>query len=69
MVVDYSQAFEPSGWDFINTDLKRSNFGDNLIYMVELIQFGASSKIERNGFLSDRITLERGCRQGDSEKQ
>ena len=64
MVIDYSKAFDTIEWEFINNTLFFLNF-DKLISMVKLLQTGAASKIEQNGYFSKKIVLERGCRQGD----
>ena len=45
--------------------MKLFNLGDDTIEWVKSIQLGSSSKILQNGHLSDKITLGRGCRQGD----
>ena len=38
MTIDYSKTFNTIEWNFINTRLKKFNFGDNLINMVKLLQ-------------------------------
>ena len=65
MVVDYSKAFDTMEWEFISKSLRLFNFGDRLINVVKLLQANSFSKIEQNVFFSERIILERGCRQGD----
>ena len=65
MIIDYSKAFNTIEWNFINTCLKKLNFGDNLLNMVKLLQKASFSKIEQNGYFSQEIMLGRGRRQGD----
>ena len=45
--------------------MAKFNFGENTIKWVKSLQKNSSSNILQNGYLSDKITLGRGCRQGD----
>ena len=45
MMVDYFKAFDTMEWDFISRCLRLSNFGDNLINMIRLLQNNSFSKI------------------------
>ena len=42
-----------------------SNFGDKILNWIKILQTGSKSIVSQNGFFSDQIKLERGCRQGD----
>ena len=54
MIIDYSKAFDMIEWNFINTCLKKFNFGDNLIHMVKLLERNSFSKVEQNGYFSQK---------------
>ena len=59
------KAFDTIEWSFINNVFTFLNFGENFCRAIELLQNNSFSRVEQNGFLSDRISLARGCRQGD----
>ena len=59
------KAFDSISWDFILKSLEKFNFGETTITWVRSLQIGSNSKILQNGYLSEEITLGRGCRQGD----
>ena len=59
------KAFDTIEWPFIEEVFKIFNVGENFINMIKLVQKNSTSRVEQNGHLSDYITLERGCRQGD----
>ena len=65
LILDFAKAFDTIEWPFINKVFKFLNFGENLCKSIELLQFESFSRVEQNGFLSDKINLARGCRQGD----
>ena len=65
IIVDYSKAFDTIEWGFIDEVLKNFGFGPNFSHWIELLRENSRSKIERNGFFSDHISLSRGCHQGD----
>ena len=65
LILDFSKAFDTIEWPFISEVLRLFEFGDNFANMIRLCQTNSTSRVEQNGFLSDPIELERGCRQGD----
>ena len=65
LILDFSKAFDTIEWPFISEVLKLFQFGDSFINMIRLCQVNSSSRVAQNGFLSNPIVLERGCRQGD----
>ena len=65
IVLDFSKAFDTIEWEFISEALELFKFGKTFINMIKLCQLNSTSRVEQNGYLSDPITLERGCRQGD----
>ena len=65
LILDFAKAFDTIEWSFISRVFKFINFGENFCKSIELLQFKSFSRVEQNGFLSDKINLARGCRQGD----
>ena len=65
ILIDFEKAFDSISLEFITKTLKKFNFGENSIDWVQSLQLGSTSKILQNGNFSKKITLERGCRQGD----
>ena len=65
LILDFSKAFDTIEWQFITDVLHLFNFGETFTQMIHLCQFNSTSRIEQNGYLSNPIVLERGCRQGD----
>ena len=65
LILDFSKAFDTIEWQFITDVLHLFNFGEIFTQMIHLCQFNSTSRIEQNGYLSNPIVLERGCRQGD----
>lgn len=63
--VDFEKAFDTVSWQFIEKVLKYFNFGPSVISWVKLFQNGSESCIIQNGFMSEFLKLNRGCRQGD----
>ena len=65
LVLDFAKAFDTIEWHFINNIFKFLNFGETFCNYLKLLQTNSFSRIEQNGYLSDRVSLSRGCRQGD----
>ena len=65
LILDFAKAFDTIEWSFINSVFKFLNFGTNFCKSIELLQKRSFSRVEQNGFLSDKIDLARGCCQGD----
>ena len=65
LVLDFAKAFDTIEWPFINNILKFLNFGETFCNILKLLQTKSFSRIEQNGYLSERVSLSRGCRQGD----
>ena len=66
ILIDFEKAFDSISWDFISKTLEFFDFGKKNIKWIESLQIGSSSKILQNGNFSKKITLGRGCRQGDA---
>ena len=65
ILVDFEKAFDTLDWNFIQKMFELSNFGDKILNWIKILQTGSKSIVSQNGFFSDQIKLERGCRQGD----
>ena len=65
LILDFAKAFDTIEWSFINSVFKILNFGENLCSALRFLQFESFSRVEQNGLLSDKISLSRGCRQGN----
>ena len=65
ILVDFEKAFDTLDWNFIQKMFELSNYGDKILNWIKILQTGSKSIVSQNGFFSDQIKLERGCRQGD----
>ena len=65
ILIDFEKAFDSISWSFISKTLRIFNFGEDTIKWIESLQKGANSTILQNGNFSDKLSLGRGCRQGD----
>ena len=65
LLIDFEKAFDSISWSFINSTLRKMNFGDSFIKWITMFQMGSTSKITLNGHYSQSFPLQRGCRQGD----
>ena len=65
ILIDFEKAFDSISWSFISKSLKKFNFGEDTIKWIESLQNGSNSTILQNGNFSDKLSLGRGCRQGD----
>ena len=66
ILINFEKAFDSISWSFISKTLQIFNFGEDTIKWVKSLQKGSNSTILQNGNLSDKLSLGRGCRQGDS---
>lgn len=62
--LDAMKAFDQVSWQYLIQTLKCFHFGPNFIKWIETLYSNPQSAVKVNGFLSDRFTLEHGCRQG-----
>ena len=65
MTLNFEKAFDTLSFNFIEKTLIHFNFGIMLRSWVRLFLYNTMTTIQINGFLSDFIRIERGCRQGD----
>ena len=63
--IDFQKAFDSILWEFIFKTLTSLGFGPNFQRWIRLLNTDIKAKVLQNGFLSDNINIQRGCRQGD----
>ena len=62
--LDQEKAFDRVHHDFLYKTLRAFGFGDTFIHWIHTLYKNASSILNINGFFSQRISLNRGIRQG-----
>ena len=67
MAIDFEAAFDTVSWEFLIQALHHYNFGHNFIQMIKTMYLTSKnfSRILLDGFLGQKITMEKGIRQGD----
>ena len=67
LAADFEAAFESISWAYLRSVMKKFNFGPNFINMANFLFFNPKnySRIMVNGYLGEKIYLQRGIRQGD----
>ena len=65
MLIDFEKAFDSISWKFIYNVLHFYRFSKEFISWIELFNSNIIAYIVQCGKLSDKISVERGCRQGD----
>ena len=65
MLVDFEKAFDSVSWDFLIEALIRLGFGQNFIKWIITFNTNIFATVLQCGFLSNQISIKRGCRQGD----
>ena len=65
MLIDFEKAFDTISWKFIFETLDFFKFGPSIKKWIKTFYNGTKSCVLQNGFTSDYIYLQRGCRQGD----
>ena len=63
--LDIEGAFNSVSWSFVRKALKKRNFPENIVTWFNLLYVGSYARLVYNGHISDKICLERSCRQGD----
>jgi hypothetical protein len=61
---DFEKAFDTVSWDFIDKVLIFFHFGSSVKKWVSLFSSDITSAVNQGGNLSERINIQRGCRQG-----
>ena len=65
LLIDFEKAFDTLSWSFIQKTLEFFNFGPSIRNWISIFNTDITSVINQGGNISDRITIQRGCRQGD----
>ena len=63
--LDIEDAFNAVDWEFAKMVMRKRNFPDIAINFFDMLYVGSYSRLVYNGHISDKIMLERSCRQGD----
>ena len=62
--LDQEKAFDRISHKFLFKTLQKFGFGDNFIRWIKIIYKNVTSTVKVNGFLTDKINIKRGLRQG-----
>ena len=65
MLIDVEKAFDSISWKFMDKVFEFFNFPADIVNWIKLINKNMESTIIQCGILSDFVTLQRGCKQGD----
>ena len=65
MLVDFEKAFDSVSWKFLYKTLSLFGFDDNFIKWIKMFNNDIYAHVIQCGFLSEKIQIKRGCRQGD----
>ena len=65
MAIDFEKAFDSTSWSFLYDALQLFGFDNSLIDWIKMFNQSITARVQQCGFLSEPITIERGCRQGD----
>ena len=64
LLLDIEKAFDSVNHNFLFQTLKQFNFGDNFLSWIETLYNERTSYVLNNGFLTNRISMQRGIFQG-----
>ena len=65
LLVDFEKAFDSVSWSFLYKTFNFFNFGTSIISWIKLFNNNVTAYVSQCGFLSEKIPILRGCRQGD----
>ena len=65
MSLDIEDAFNAVDWEFAKMVMRKRNFPETAINIFNILYVGSYSRVVYNGNISEKIMLERSCRQGD----
>ena len=65
MLIDFEKAFDSASWKFLYKALKFYGFSKKFIQWIKVFNNDIGTYILQSGFLSKRIPIQWGCRQGD----
>ena len=64
LTLDFEKAFDSLEWNYLYKVLKFFNFGDTFIKWVNLLYTQPMACIKNNGYMSEKVYISRGIRQG-----
>ena len=65
MLIDFEKAFDSLSWTFLYKILNSFEYSENFIKWIKLFNTDITAYILQCGHLSDKISIQRDCRQGD----
>ena len=64
LFLDFEKAFDSVEYNFMFKTLEKFNFGEQFIYMINLLYNKHVFKIKNNGWISKSCEMKQGIRQG-----
>ena len=65
MLIDFEKAFDSLSWTFLYRDLNSFGYSKDFIKWIKLFNTDITAHVLQCGYLSHKISIQRGCRQGD----
>ena len=65
MLIDFEKAFDSISWKFLYIILQHFGFSKNFLKSIQLFNSDITAFVVQCGILSEKIKIERGCKQGD----
>ena len=65
MLIDFEKAFDSLSWKFLYNTLVFFGYNKDFIKWIKLFNNNISAFVLQSGFMSEPISIKRGCRQGD----
>ena len=65
ILIDFQKAFESISWNFIYNTLSFLGFLNEFLKWIKLFNTDIKATVLQSGFMSEFISIGRGCRQGD----
>ena len=65
MLIDFEKAFDSLSWTYLYKVLDFFGYNEDFIQWIKLFNTDITAYVIQCGFLSNKISIERGCRQGD----
>ena len=65
ILIDFQKAFDSISWNFIYKTLSFLGFSNEFLKWIKLFNTDIKATLLQSGFMSEFISIGRGCRQGD----
>ena len=65
ILIDFQKAFDSISWNFIYKTLSFLGFSNEFLKWIKLFNTDIKATVLQSGFMSEFISIGRGCRQGD----